>query len=341
MSCRITSADGNYIKAEIEACIEKGWFKPEDNWTCYRRNYFVVKCSYDLKPAHFAQPLSLTRSNSPGLAEEILEFAMCISAEADNGAKTVELVQHTPKRDKGPQEKPKRQTLQPCPASHFHHPTMAFSTSRFPTGQDYDQTYQSNCIASFERIQFKSATQNNGRRRAAQQFYNLMVDLYAKTRSLSGEASWVKVASRVSVPVVVRGRSPGHYAEERRGNSTSSGPSPSDDSSAESHDGCIPPIGSYTVPDHQHQQHNGYRAPSGSPITDVYSSGRPTVQSFAPPEQRAGQGYAPPEMARPAQPHYGGPLGPIMTNDEDLPMQSTHAGYQFYQSSMFGPTRSG
>ena len=70
----------------------------------------------------------------------------------------------------------------------------------------------------FERVQFKQATENNGKRRAAQQYFNISVDLWAR---LDGgphkPESWVKIATCVSDPLVVRGRSPGPYSDERRG----------------------------------------------------------------------------------------------------------------------------
>lgn len=60
----------------------------------------------------------------------------------------------------------------------------------------------------FERIQFKSATANNGRRRAVQQFFHLVLELWCDVIGRDR----LKIAERVSEPVVVRGRSPGHYS---------------------------------------------------------------------------------------------------------------------------------
>jgi meiosis-specific transcription factor NDT80 len=68
---------------------------------------------------------------------------------------------------------------------------------------------------TFERIQFKSATANNGKRRAQQQYYHLIVELWADIRQPNDrEPNWVKVAERSSSQVVVRGRSPSHYSNE-------------------------------------------------------------------------------------------------------------------------------
>ncbi len=68
---------------------------------------------------------------------------------------------------------------------------------------------------TFERIQFKNATANNGKRRAQQQYYHLKAELWADIRQDHTRMPvWVKVAHRVSNPVVVRGRSPSHYKNE-------------------------------------------------------------------------------------------------------------------------------
>ena len=225
--CNLYSADGVSVEPEIHGRVEKGFFLAERDWTCYRRNYFTVVCSYSLKPTTHSFPFYLKRSpTSPH--ENVVAFAMCISAVVDSaGGKAVELVQHTPKRDKGPQHKPTKIKLAPQPASSAgfsntnqnHQQTHGNHGGEFAT---FPQQSQQQYVASFERIQFKSATANNGKRRAAQQYYHLIVELYAdvgnasSSGSASSENGWVKIAYKISAPMVVRGRSPGHYADERR-----------------------------------------------------------------------------------------------------------------------------
>jgi len=167
---------------------------------------------------------------------------MSISAVVDgSGGKAIELVQHTPKRDKGPQGKPDRVKLSPQPAASLGAfpglPTVSnplLSGSQGPGQQEYEQSYsqqsqQQQTLANFDRIQFKSATANNGKRRAAQQYYHLIVELYAEigghsSNALGPDGRLVKVATRISAPMVVRGRSPGHYQDDRRASSSSAGP---------------------------------------------------------------------------------------------------------------------
>ncbi|KAI7771401.1 hypothetical protein LZL87_010841 [Fusarium oxysporum] len=104
----------------------------------------------------------------------------------------IELVQHTPKRDKGPIMKPVVVKL---------------------SAKTSTQSQRQQLIAAehtFERVQFKQATMNNGKRRAQQQYHQLVVSLLADVGEHDADR-FVKVAERRSVRLVVRGRSPGHY----------------------------------------------------------------------------------------------------------------------------------
>ncbi|EWC47226.1 hypothetical protein DRE_03345 [Drechslerella stenobrocha 248] len=227
---KILTGDGHIIRPEIHARVDKGFFLSDNDWTCYRRNYFSVGCSYSLQP-HPPNNIYLQRHMS-GL-EPIHAFAVKISAAVDGGGgKPVELVQHTPKRDKGPQMQPSLIKLIPQSANSPY--GGGLSSSLVKQTSDYDYGYPHSHMphqplnqAVYDRIQFKSATANNGKRRAAQQYYHLVVELYAEVMGAPGEpeSSYVLVAKRISAPMVVRGRSPGHYVDERKHNRpTSAGP---------------------------------------------------------------------------------------------------------------------
>lgn len=232
----IVDTKGQTVQVELHAKIDKGFFKADSDWTCYRRNYFSVACSYTLKPSYVlsSEPLYLNRSNST-TSDLIRALAICITARVsgDDG-KVIELVQHTPKRDKGPLGRPEKIKLMPMPAGSLGLYTEPAGLS--PGSQltsDYDPAYpssspssqQNQTTANFERIQFKNATANNGKRRAAQQYFHIVVELFAEVpSSQSSEGQWIKVASRMSARMVVRGRSPGHYSDDRRGSSTNMGP---------------------------------------------------------------------------------------------------------------------
>ena len=223
---QLQTADGQIIRPEIFGKIDKGFFMADNDWTCYRRNYFSLNCSYTLHPAIPNGAVHLVQQG--GSPPQVYDFAISIAAVVDGrDGKTIELVQHTPKRDKGPQEKPARITLSPRPP-----PSLGMYSGDSGLGASsrslYDPGYGTNSNqqtmeATFERIQFKNATANNGKRRAAQQYYHLLVELFADVGQQHPDR-WIKIATRMSAPMVVRGRSPGHYQNERRGSNASTGP---------------------------------------------------------------------------------------------------------------------
>lgn len=250
------------IKPEIQAKIHKGFFRVDDKWTCYRRNYFSVSCSFFLRPWLPNVPLYLQLPNHN--TEQIRSFSMSISAivNAQDG-EIRELVQHTPKRDKQSEKRPGKITLQPLQPMTLgltHGTTgmpnhTGFGTQPHSVGMqaDYGHPYASSLQPShpptthtFERIQFQKATANNGKRRAQQQYYNLVVELYAEIPHPVGggtDAQWIKVARKISHPMVVRGRSPGHYKDVKRDSSASTGPDSGTGSSGDGNRGTVLPPG--------------------------------------------------------------------------------------------------
>ena len=242
--CGITSSDGQQVFPDIQAKIDKNFFKVDSKWTCYRRNYFSVVCSFFLRP-HLPSATLYLQHPSRG-PETIQSFSISISAVVNGeGGESRELIQHTPKRNKESESKPGKVKLQPqAPPS-----LGPFSAGGVASGHlsgyggasqtigmtEYDPSYmgaypvttqspQTPTVHTFERIQFQKATANNGKRRAQQQFYNVVVELYAElSPHVPSPDRWVKVASRLSAPMVVRGRSPGHY-RDRRDSSSSMGP---------------------------------------------------------------------------------------------------------------------
>ncbi|KAK0753260.1 hypothetical protein B0T18DRAFT_357569 [Schizothecium vesticola] len=219
------------IKVEINGIIDKGFFLADNEWTCYRRNYFSCMCSYSISPpAHPNTAIQFLRVGEQQ-PYPVYGFAMCISAVvADNDNLAIELVQHTPKLDEGPIVKPGKVRLSPKPPQTSHHPINNLYTNssrNLGSSRGYDQGFgqtQSNLINehTFERVQFKQATANNEKRRALQEYYHLIVELWADT-STQGSDPYVRVAYRKWAKMIVRGRSPGHYQSGRRA-SSSSGP---------------------------------------------------------------------------------------------------------------------
>ncbi|KAI8979419.1 hypothetical protein BDF20DRAFT_913005 [Mycotypha africana] len=183
------------IGVQLYTKIDRGFFLADNDWTCYRRNYFQVSGSFSLDGIgmlYDGQDLPcLAKDDQHGQLEEIQYFMLGVRAKLSDCDKPVPLIQHTPKRDKGPQTTPMPRLIRPGG-------NLGFSA-----------VGSSQSIVTFERLQFKTATANNGKRRAAQQYYVITIELLAKLRN----ENIITVASAQSAPLVVRGRSPGHYAE--------------------------------------------------------------------------------------------------------------------------------
>jgi meiosis-specific transcription factor NDT80 len=117
--CEIT-CEGTPVRPTIDAKIDKGFFMSSDRtWTCYRRNYFAVSVSYSLDP--WVPNGRLYISQGGKQPEQIQSMAVSLAAAVDGaGGKGIELIQHTPKRDKGPQLQMKKELLSPTPPGKSH-----------------------------------------------------------------------------------------------------------------------------------------------------------------------------------------------------------------------------
>ncbi|TEY74291.1 hypothetical protein BOTCAL_0074g00210 [Botryotinia calthae] len=217
------------VDIEIEGTIDKGFFLADNEWTCYKRNYFSCICSYSLTPYYPGVSMHFVRTGTVHIYQ-VYGFAMCISAVvADNEGQSIDLVQYTPKPGKWLEiERLEKLRLSPKglqPGLHKGlHPgddSELADSSRTVYEQNYGQVHGLYPVEhTFERIQFKQATANNGKRRAAQQYFNLVVELWADVGSQAPDG-YIKIAYRKSVNLIVRGRSPGHYLVYRRGSLSS------------------------------------------------------------------------------------------------------------------------
>ncbi|MCJ1370663.1 hypothetical protein MMC20_001876 [Loxospora ochrophaea] len=331
------------VQPEIHAKIDKGFFKADSDWTCYRRNYFSVACAYTLKPAVDTNSQSLYLYRTPNQAEQIRSLSMCITAKVDGEeGKLVELVQHTPKRDKGPMASPQMTQLNPHPADSFGMLTGTGS-GLSPSSQlspESDPIYsmpsslqqQPPIMATFDRIQFKKATANNGKRRAQQQYFYIVVELFAEVAKSKTETQAIKVASRVSAPMVVRGRSPGHYSDNRRGSSTSMG-GPGGGSSGESTGGGA---GEPTSAGPSGRSHGI----SGMPFAGSSRMGNSVYQTTHAPTTHSSSGSSshPSSISSSRgsgeNRYRGAPAEPVLTSEEDSSI-AEYNGYQYYPAPLF------
>ncbi|KAG4105366.1 p53-like transcription factor [Neocallimastix lanati (nom. inval.)] len=147
--------------------VDRGFFPtgPENDFTCYRRNYFQISVSFTANniknPNEFGTPFVL-KYGDEYLNVENFYIGICAKVKGSN--KEVKMVQQTAKREKGPQNKPVPKLCKPGGNPNYYHGLAS-----------------NQCIVTFERLQFKSATPNTVKRSGSQQFYALVIDLYAET----------------------------------------------------------------------------------------------------------------------------------------------------------------
>ncbi|KAI5307297.1 hypothetical protein KEM56_000581 [Ascosphaera pollenicola] len=212
-------AAGAGIKLDISARATRNFFPLGDKWGCYRRNYISLSCSFSIAPMPYSQEFYV--NDDGGNPAKIRSFAFGISGVVnDNDEEIRELVMHGPKRDKASERKPPKVLIRPGPAgmmsnhfpTHSQHGMTRMEEMEFLAPDGVEEPSQPPYNHTFERIQFVKATANNGKRRATQQYYNLVVTLYADVSS-KGAPNWVPLAKRKSEPIIVRGRSPSHYKD--------------------------------------------------------------------------------------------------------------------------------
>ncbi|KAJ2957876.1 hypothetical protein NQZ79_g6454 [Umbelopsis isabellina] len=179
------------FEPRVDAKIDRGFFLADGDWTCYRRNYFQISATFAIDGlGSYNEHEIPCLIDVGGRLQRVQQFMLGISSHMYNSRdKTIDLIQHTAKRDRGPRNTP---PLVPITAGGDLRLSSIGSTQ---------------AIATFERVQFKTATANNGRRRAAQQYHILCVEVYAQTEA----GQQIRICVAESERLVVRGRSPGHY----------------------------------------------------------------------------------------------------------------------------------
>ncbi|KAK8120990.1 hypothetical protein PG999_005110 [Apiospora kogelbergensis] len=160
--------------------------------TCYRRNLW--QCSGQITmPRHCTQVI-----NEQGRAVPITEFYASISAMESIEGKATEIIS-IPWKSSNPAlgEGQETKTAGPPPKSALD----------LTGGQEVDGHRV--CLpVSWKRLQFKSATANNGRRKGLQQHYVVQICLLGRMKA-GGDL--MKIAEIQSGPVIVRGRSPRNF----------------------------------------------------------------------------------------------------------------------------------
>ncbi|KAJ3108508.1 hypothetical protein HK100_003426 [Physocladia obscura] len=217
--CHLWNADkSKTYDIDLKPAIDRGFFLADEDWTCYRRNYFQISTVFTIKESVPASAVSVSLEThvsenlvtaSAGSSHQsyyleiddklvpVVSFHTHISARTNATPTTnsvpAELVQHLSKRDKGP-------LTQPVP--------------RLSEPGENNRTV-------FDRLQFKTATGNNNRKKSLtgastgpqQQYFIVVAEILVKVES--GEFYRV-CESAMETGVVVRGRAPGHYSQDQK-----------------------------------------------------------------------------------------------------------------------------
>ncbi|KAL8826513.1 MAG: hypothetical protein Q9170_007374 [Blastenia crenularia] len=203
---KLRSSDGNSCCPLVEVELA-GMFLRTDNeeLSCYRRNLFNVHCSFYFERG-CRLPFFLA-SDDDHHPKEIIRFHLSLSGATDAGD-PVKLLKIPPKTEGN-----RIANLSPipiltgsgAPSSTVENPVSEPHISTFEPHVASDMS-RNPFIAEFNRMQFQTATANNGRRKEPLQYHrilvNLSVETFPKTKSL------VLIASKTSCPLFVRGRLP-------------------------------------------------------------------------------------------------------------------------------------
>lgn len=180
----LIDAKMQHIKPRILVEAHKGFFLADDIWTCYRRNYFSVRCQFELKPNPQGTLCLVVEQRFLPVGQFHVTLTAKTASTNDIPSTPVKLLQHT---------------LKPDNVTEVGFCELAPLNGGNSLALSREHT--------FEKVQFKLATANNGRRRAPQQFFTLVLELWCNVIGCDR----YKIAERVSAPIVVRGRSPGHF----------------------------------------------------------------------------------------------------------------------------------
>lgn len=181
---------------------------------CYRRNYISVELNVTISPHLLSKNLIFTCDNQ---RRRISHFGVGISARSSKG-QIIRLIQSISGRN-GPPVAPKIMEINPVPATAVDVQSVPSTTRRC---SEYSTN---NC--RFERIQFTSATANNGKSKgpSGQQYYNLVAVLYAKLLDMhtnepeivgKDQQEWSIIGTMMSEDLIVRGRNPSQFKSAAR-----------------------------------------------------------------------------------------------------------------------------
>lgn len=207
--------NGKTIGSNISVGKTENMKKDEQsNWFCYRRNYISVDSSFSLDVPYDQSQLYL---ESTGVPIHGFGLSMSVKDKVNDYDEPVKLMQYTSKRERGPKSDVR---------IHYVNPEMnTFNNISSKPGVDRDPSlpYSVNTTIRywrhrFQHIQFRKATNNRRVNGILQGSVSVSIDLYADVRSSKYDNPvWVKVVSRLSESVAVKGKSPCYETKRNLG----------------------------------------------------------------------------------------------------------------------------
>lgn len=235
------------IFPELESRIDRGFELGEaGNWIGYKRNYFTMVLTFNFRGWNLDRftenQYEVLDKNDPSRRLPVRYFALSVLAKCSDPEVSIGLVQHTPKRDKGPQYSPP--VYPAVPGNLPDHQTVKASCNKrnqkkiqtlgrifsFDRTDYYDKNamdpakdrsvlsgYPSDEItrvARFERIQFTASIRVKQANHNIHKYFTLNVELLAIVED-ADRTLQIPVASCGSAPLLIRGRSPSNYPREK------------------------------------------------------------------------------------------------------------------------------
>ncbi|CCH40955.1 Meiosis-specific transcription factor NDT80 [Wickerhamomyces ciferrii] len=228
----IINSKGETVRPIITPRIDRGFEMIDNEWVGYKRNYFTLVSAFCFKNTSFLKFVGdnyFTIDPETKQKVEIEYFALKLTSKcADDGSQVV-LVQHTAKRDRGPQVEPP--THPAVPGDLPDHTTIREAANVRNTSKIaklnrvffFDRNDTNNGlinirglmdypndkiikVARYERIQFSSSI-NYKKPSLNNKRFKLYVELVGHT----SKGSFVPLAHTETPPLIVRGRSPSNY----------------------------------------------------------------------------------------------------------------------------------
>ncbi|AET41472.1 transcription factor NDT80 Ecym_8187 [Eremothecium cymbalariae DBVPG len=248
---------GKKVEFEIKPRIDRGFDFIENEWIGYKRNYFTVVSAFDtpnMTLEQFLQGSYEVRPENSHSRLKVRYFAVKLVAKCIEDQSQINLVQHTAKRDKGPQFAPPIHPLVPAPlpnhqmireASNVRNESKMkkfdhdFFLHRDRILQDFDDgciiyTYPNDTIkkvARYERIQFASSITVKKPTQQSKHFVLQLVlgccidgnhmnrdsnsEYYnLDTYDQDADTTFIPILMKQTPALIIRGRSPSNYPQQ-------------------------------------------------------------------------------------------------------------------------------